>query len=171
MRRFSYLVAVALLPLLLVASQAGAAEQSKPAGAKPATSAAGPATPVNLNTATLTQLQTLPGIGARTAEAIVEHRQKSGGFKKIEELMNVEIFSRLVDDFELRRAPVGLPRLLEVSTIPPQSDRRPGERRAAVCMLNIELRAGRMIKGQCLGRCDIGPKSPNRLMPSRASRA
>ena len=90
MRRFSYVIVITLLPLLLVAARAGAAEQSKPAGARSNASAAGPTAPVNLNTATLTQLQTLPGIGARTAEAIVEHRQKSGGFKKIEELMNVK---------------------------------------------------------------------------------
>jgi competence protein ComEA len=44
---------------------------------------------VNLNTATAAQLEALPGIGARTAALIVEYRQKSGGFKKIEELMNV----------------------------------------------------------------------------------
>lgn len=44
---------------------------------------------VNLNTATMEQLETLPGIGRKTAERILEHRQKSGGFKKIEELMNV----------------------------------------------------------------------------------
>jgi competence protein ComEA len=44
---------------------------------------------VNLNTASATQLASLPGIGARTAERIVEYRQKNGGFKRIEELMNV----------------------------------------------------------------------------------
>ncbi|HUE89971.1 MAG TPA: helix-hairpin-helix domain-containing protein, partial [Vicinamibacterales bacterium] len=49
-----------------------------------------PAQPtVNLNTATLAQLEDLPGIGRATAERILEYRQKSGGFKKIEELMNV----------------------------------------------------------------------------------
>jgi competence protein ComEA len=47
-------------------------------------------TTINLNTATLDQLMTLPGIGRKTAERILEHRAKSGGFKKIEELMNVK---------------------------------------------------------------------------------
>jgi competence protein ComEA len=49
-----------------------------------------PAAPVNLNTATQAQLETLPGIGAATAKRILEYRQKSGSFKKIEELMNVK---------------------------------------------------------------------------------
>ncbi len=46
-------------------------------------------TPVNLNTATAAQLETLPGVGPATAQRILEYRQKSGGFKKIEELMNI----------------------------------------------------------------------------------
>lgn len=45
---------------------------------------------VNLNTATLEQLDALPGIGKKTAELIIEYRTKSGGFKRIEELMNVK---------------------------------------------------------------------------------
>ncbi|MNC85716.1 ComE operon protein 1 [compost metagenome] len=59
------------------------AQESKP----PADVAA--AAPVNLNTATVAQLETLPGIGKATAERILEYRQKNGGFKKIEDLMNV----------------------------------------------------------------------------------
>ena len=47
-------------------------------------------TTLNLNTATLDQLTTLPGIGPKTAERILEYRTKNGGFKKIEELMNVK---------------------------------------------------------------------------------
>ena len=48
------------------------------------------ASPVNLNSASAAQLQTLPGIGASTAQRIVDYRQKNGTFKKIEELMNVK---------------------------------------------------------------------------------
>ena len=62
--------------------------QEKPA--KPSKPVAAPTTPINLNTATAAQLEALPGIGARTAQLIIEHRQKTGGFKKIEELMNVK---------------------------------------------------------------------------------
>ena len=56
----------------------------QPAKAQSAASA-----PVNLNTATIEQLQKLPGVGPATAKRIVEYRQKNGSFKKIEELMNI----------------------------------------------------------------------------------
>ena len=45
--------------------------------------------PVNLNTANAAQLESLPGISKATAERIIEYREKNGGFKKIEDLMNV----------------------------------------------------------------------------------
>jgi len=61
------------------------AAATKPAAAKPA---GGPL--VNLNTASLVDLETLPGIGAKTAARIVDYRQKKGSFKKVEELMNVQ---------------------------------------------------------------------------------
>ncbi len=75
-----------LVAFTLVASLATAQQSKRP---DPAPSAAAAAAPLNLNTATASQLEALPGIGARTAERIVEYRQKNGGFKKIEELMNV----------------------------------------------------------------------------------
>jgi len=45
---------------------------------------------VDLNSASVSDLESLPGVGRRTAERIVEYRQKNGAFKKIEELMNVK---------------------------------------------------------------------------------
>lgn len=56
---------------------------------KPSKPAAGVAAPVNLNTASVAQLEALPGVGLKTAERIVEYRQKNGGFKRIEDVMNV----------------------------------------------------------------------------------
>ena len=53
-------------------------------------SSAAAKTTVNLNTATLDQLTALPGIGPKTAELILQYRTKNGGFKKIEELMNIK---------------------------------------------------------------------------------
>ena len=44
---------------------------------------------VNLNGATAAQIASLPGIGPKTADLIVQYRVKNGPFKKIEEIMNV----------------------------------------------------------------------------------
>ena len=44
---------------------------------------------VELNTATAPELRTLPGIGERTAQRIIEYREEHGEFEKIEDLMNV----------------------------------------------------------------------------------
>jgi competence protein ComEA len=74
--------------LLMLALGAGVAA-AQGAGRAPAAAKEMVETPVNLNTATAAQLETLPGVGPATAQRILEYRQKSGGFKKIEELMNV----------------------------------------------------------------------------------
>ena len=44
---------------------------------------------INLNTATVAQLTTLPGIGESRAESIIEYREKTGGFLDIQEIMNI----------------------------------------------------------------------------------
>ena len=48
-----------------------------------------PATKININSATATELDTLPGIGPTTARAIIDHRRTKGPFRKVEDLMNV----------------------------------------------------------------------------------
>ena len=56
--------------------------------AKAKTSA--PQHPINLNSATVTELMQLPKIGAKTAERIIKFRKEHGGFRRSEELMNVK---------------------------------------------------------------------------------
>jgi len=65
----------------------GVAAQTYGAQDTPRSATAG--APLNLNSASVAQLEALPGIGRATAERIVEYRQKNGGFKKAEDLMNV----------------------------------------------------------------------------------
>jgi competence protein ComEA len=78
------------LALLAAAMPAAALQAQTGKSAARQTKASVPASPVNLNTATQAQLESLPGIGAKAAQRILEFRQKNGGFKKIEDLMNVK---------------------------------------------------------------------------------
>jgi len=45
---------------------------------------------VDLNTATVAQLDTLPGVGPALAQRIVEYRTQHGGFRSIDELRKVQ---------------------------------------------------------------------------------
>ena len=87
----SALVLVAALVLLgswpVNAQRAQRAQRAEPAAKPPVPASA--AESINLNSATAAQIASLPGIGQKTAELVVQYRQKNGPFKNIEEIMNV----------------------------------------------------------------------------------
>lgn len=62
---------------------------SSATGGAGAGSGGSPSGPVNLNTATLEQLDSLPGVGPATAQAILDYRKAHGRFRSIDELMEV----------------------------------------------------------------------------------
>ena len=82
-----FLLASVLLLLVGYPGAAGAeSTESQASGTRPA---ADERSVIDLNTADRTALESLPGVGPRTAELIIEYRTESGGFEKVEELMNV----------------------------------------------------------------------------------
>ena len=61
-----------------------------------------PKAKININTAPASELETLPRIGPKVAQRIVDFRTKNGNFKKVEEIMKVrgigeKLFARMKD--------------------------------------------------------------------------
>lgn len=81
-KKFSALAAIGVLTVALL-WPVGAAGGKKP-----------PAQPVNLNTATAVELAQLPGIGEVIAARILRHREISGKFRTVDELLVVRGISR-----------------------------------------------------------------------------
>lgn len=57
---------------------------------------------ININTASLAELQKLPRIGEKVAKRIIDHRKEHGKFEKIEEIMKIKgigekIFKKIKD--------------------------------------------------------------------------
>jgi competence protein ComEA len=71
-------LALALVAALVAAASAPAADAPRLVGV------------VNVNTATVEELQLLPGIGETRARAIVAAREQRGGFKSVDELVAVK---------------------------------------------------------------------------------
>lgn len=62
---------------------------------------------VDINTATQSELMTLPGIGQTKAERILEYRATHGNFSSAEEIMNVDgikegLYNRIKDDIRVK---------------------------------------------------------------------
>ena len=96
-----------LLSLALFISIAGAFAEKHP-----------PAKPIDLNVANAKELQELPGVGAVTAQRIIDMRQKSGRFKRVEDLLAIRGISQKKLDALKPYVTVGLPQAAH----PPQKN-------------------------------------------------
>jgi comEA protein len=74
-------VALAALISLLLVPLAEAVAGQQPAAGK---------AKVNINSAGLNELQTLPRVGPKVAQRILDFRKEHGPFKRVEELMKVK---------------------------------------------------------------------------------
>jgi competence protein ComEA len=110
--RITFVTVLAICGTILIATPALAAHAEQ--AATPAVASSKPA--INLNTATVDQLETLPGIGQKTAERIIEYRTKSGGFKRIEDLMNVKGIGEK-----------SFLKLKPLVAVPPKTEKAPGD--------------------------------------------
>ncbi|WP_329217241.1 ComEA family DNA-binding protein [Streptomyces sp. NBC_01485] len=72
-----------------LAGAAGTGAGTGTAGSAGAGMGAGPPVPVSLNTGTVDQLDTLPGVGPVLAQHIVDYRAQHGGFRSVDELREV----------------------------------------------------------------------------------
>jgi len=74
----------------VVVAKEGAGGPGPPAsGTSNGGSGGGPGDLVNINTATLDQLETLPGIGEVLAQRIIDYREEHGPYQSVEDLLNV----------------------------------------------------------------------------------
>jgi competence protein ComEA len=65
---------------------------------------------ININTASLVELQELPRVGEKVAQRIIDFRKKNGRFRKIEEIMKVKgigekMFNKIKDLITVGEAP------------------------------------------------------------------
>jgi competence protein ComEA len=74
---------------ILVPARVEPGADPPPGGASAGGGAASVGGLINLNSATLEQLDSLPGVGPSTAQKIIDYRTQHGGFRSVDELMEV----------------------------------------------------------------------------------
>jgi competence protein ComEA len=77
-RKIAFAAPLCLMLALSGALTAGAQHKKQP-----------PAEPLGLNAATAQELQELPGVGPQMAKAIVSFREKSGPYRRLEDLLAI----------------------------------------------------------------------------------
>jgi competence protein ComEA len=118
-------LALAAAPPLMAAGPYDPATQSTPS-ASSASMTQSAAAQVDLNSATETQLQTLPGLSARDAKAIVNYRAKNGSFKTVDDLKSVPGFnSKKVDAIKSQVSISGAASTMDQSTTKQSSPSSP----------------------------------------------
>ena len=80
------------IALPVIAVEPAATQQQEPAkaSAPPAKKAPGLEGQININTAAAEQLELLPGIGKKTADALIEYRTKNGNFTAVDDIAKVK---------------------------------------------------------------------------------
>lgn len=63
---------------------------------------------ININTASVAELEALPGIGPAKATAIVKYREEKGNFKSVQDLKNVQginekLFEKISSEVEVAK--------------------------------------------------------------------
>ena len=86
-RRRMWLLIPGLLSVSLVLAGSATAKKTPPAH------------PIDLNTATVKELEQLPGVGPTTAKAIVDFRTKAGRFRRVSDLLVI----RGISDAKLKK--------------------------------------------------------------------